>query len=379
MSDSKPIFAEADRKSVWNKIDRIARILTEFASDHDPFLMYGRAGVQLFLFYHCFERDDEENYEMISDRFFSQIDDLHKKTLLIDDPRTCNAGLAGGLSGIGWMLDHMIRYPMVEADLFDIMGRADPKIFRRMIYEVQEDRYGLLDGASGMALYCLRRSERFAREYLNRFIAELRQRMMLGKLDDIRDDGIPSGLSGLYLLVRKIRRKYPDTDYVAEVAGGLENRLKGRTVSPEHTSDTLPGWSRPEVGVLWSLLHIPETRDRALELWERYGRLHLVHDRGCLEAGLYGGNFSLGHLFGRIYRSSGESAFRELSSSFFHRGLDRANYTDEKTGDELWYTGINGVYGLHYGLLGGLAGIGLALLAAVSEKESDWDEALLLS
>ena len=173
MSDSKPIFAEADRKSVWNKIDRIARILTEFASDHDPFLMYGRAGVQLFLFYHCFERDDEENYEMISDRFFSQIDDLHKKTLLIDDPRTCNAGLAGGLSGIGWMLDHMIRYPMVEADLFDIMGRADPKIFRRMIYEVQEDRYGLLDGASGMALYCLRRSERFAREYLNRFIAEL--------------------------------------------------------------------------------------------------------------------------------------------------------------------------------------------------------------
>ena len=59
MSDSKPIFAEADRKSVWNKIARIARILTEFASDHDPFLMYGRAGVQLFLFHHCFERDDE--------------------------------------------------------------------------------------------------------------------------------------------------------------------------------------------------------------------------------------------------------------------------------------------------------------------------------
>lgn len=64
---------------------------------------------------------------------------------------------------------------------------------------------------------------------------------------------------------------------------------------------------------------------------------------------------------------------------FFASGLSQANYTDEKTGCRLWYTEINGVYGVHYGLLGGLAGIGLALLAAVSEKESGWDESLLLS
>lgn len=102
-------------------------------------------------------------------------------------------------------------------------------------------------------------------------------------------------------------------------------------------------------------------------------------DREYLEAGLYGGSFSLGHLFNRIYRLSGCSEFRELSSDFLCRGLSHANYTDEKTGYRLWYTGINGVYGVHYGLLGGLAGIGLVLLSAVSEKESGWDEALLLS
>lgn len=105
----------------------------------------------------------------------------------------------------------------------------------------------------------------------------------------------------------------------------------------------------------------------------------LKHDREYLEAGLYGGSFSLGLLFNRIYRLSGCSEFRELSSDFLCRGLSHANYTDEKTGYRLWYTGINGVYGVHYGLLGGLAGIGLVLLSAVSEKESGWDEALLLS
>ena len=110
---------------------------------------------------------------------------------------------------------------------------------------------------------------------------------------------------------------------------------------------------------------------------------------------MYGGSFSLGHLFNRIYRLSGCSEFRELSSDFLCRGLNHANYTDEKTGYRLWYTGINGVYGVHYAMLGGLAGNGLVHLSAdsekeshltensfaegFSEKESGWDEALLLS
>lgn len=373
------IFTEANQKNIWQKIDEIALVLMRFDRDCDPFLMYGEAGIQLFLFHRCFELDDEENYAKISDRYGQQIDNIHKKTLYINDPQKCNADLTSGLSGIGWILDYMIRYPMIDADLFEVMESVDPKVFRRMIYDVQEDRYDLLQGATGVALYCVNRNERFPREYLNRFVEELYKKMMLGKLNDIQDYSIPSGLSGLYLLVRKIRLKYPDMDYVAELADNLENQLKRRVITLENTLNTLPGWSQWEAGVLWSLLYIPETRDRALEQWLQYGKLHYEHDHKYLEAGLYGGNFSLGHLFNRIYRLFGKSEFRELSSDFFHRGLSHANYIDKKTGYRLWYTGINGVYGMHYGLLGGLAGIGLALLAAVSEKEFTWDESLLLS
>lgn len=72
-----------------------------------------------------------------------------------------------------------------------------------------------------------------------------------------------------------------------------------------------------------------------------------------LEAGLYGGNFSLGHLFNRIYRLSWLFGISGIIVRFLCRGLSHANYTDKKTGYRLWYTGINGVYGVHYGLLGG--------------------------
>ena len=379
MNNKQPIFTETAQKNIWQRINEITLLLMKFDRDYDPFLMYGEAGIQLFLFHRCFELDDEECYAKVTDKYFQKIDNIHKKILYINDPQECNACLADGLGGIGWMLDYMIRYPMIEADLFDVMGSVDPKIFRRMIYDIQEDRYDLLQGAAGIALYCMNRNERFPREYLNRFIAELYKRMTLGKLNNIQDYSIPSGLSGLYLLVRKIRLKYPDMDYIAELADNLGNQLKCQAISLKNTSNTLPGWSQSEAGVLWSLLHIPETRDRALEQWAQYGKLHLEHDHEYLEAGLYGGSFSLGHLFNRIYRLSGCSEFRKLSSDFLHRGLSQANYTDEKTGCRLWYTEINGVYGVHYGLLGGLAGIGLALLAAVSEKESGWDESLLLS
>ena len=380
MNNKQPIFTEANQKNIWQKINEIALLLMiRFDRDYDPFLMYGEAGIQLFLFHRCFELDDEECYAKVTDKYFQKIDNIHKKILYINDPQECNACLADGLGGIGWMLDYMIRYPMIEADLFDVMGSVDPKIFRRMIYDIQEDRYDLLQGAAGIALYCMNRNERFPREYLNRFIAELYKRMTLGKLNNIQDYSIPSGLSGLYLLVRKIRLKYPDMDYIAELADNLGNQLKCQAISLKNTSNTLPGWSQSEAGVLWSLLHIPETRDKALEQWAQYGKLHLEHDHEYLEAGLYGGNFSLGHLFNRIYRLSGCSEFRKLSSDFLHRGLSHANYTDKKTGYRLWYTGINGVYGVHYGLLGGLAGIGLTLLSAGSEKESAWDESLLLT
>ena len=379
MNNKQPIFTETAQKNIWQRINEITLLLMKFDRDYDPFLMYGEAGIQLFLFHRCFELDDEECYAKVTDKYFQKIDNIHKKILYINDPQECNACLADGLGGIGWMLDYMIRYPMIEADLFDVMGSVDPKIFRRMVYDIQEDRYDLRQGAAGIALYCVNRNERFPREYLNRFIAELYKRMTLGKLNNIQDYSIPSGLSGLYLLVRKIRLEYPDMDYIAELADNLEHQLKCQAISLKNTLNTLPGWSQSEAGVLWSLLHIPETRDRALEQWAQYGKLHLEHDHEYLEAGLYGGSFSLGHLFNRIYRLSGCSEFRELSSDFLHRGLSQANYTDEKTGCRLWYTEINGVYGVHYGLLGGLAGIGLALLAAVSEKESGWDESLLLS
>ena len=58
MNNKQPIFTEANQKNIWQKINEIALLLMiRFDRDYDPFLMYGEAGIQLFLFHRCFELD----------------------------------------------------------------------------------------------------------------------------------------------------------------------------------------------------------------------------------------------------------------------------------------------------------------------------------
>ena len=373
------ILTDTEKEIVKQKIDEIAEVLIKYDCTLSESLLHGGMGVSLFLFHHCFELDDERLYQQISKNLFYRIDKIYKLTLAINDPLKCEANIAQGFSGIGWAINYLINHQMIEGEIFEVMECVDPYLFRRMIYDTQKDRYSLLHGVIGAALYCQSRIERFPKEYLTRFILELYKRMCLGKLDVIDDYSIPTGLSGLYLLLLKIHKKYPNMVHVLKIIKRIEYKLKLQSVVLKNTQATQPGWSQQELGLLWSQMQIQEIQDIVLGRWYEYGKLHLKSKGQYLESGLYGGSFSLGHLFNRVYQLSNQTEFKNLATEFFYRGLEHANYVDKQSGYKLWYTGMNETYGLHQGLLGGLAGIGLALLATISDNTPDWDEVLLIS
>lgn len=374
----KPILKETKQETARRKINEIAEILTS-TDTHNPYLMHGDLGSVLFLFYYCFWSEDENLYETAARQFAACVEKIQKPLLEINSPMTCKSTLENGLSGIGWGINHLLSHEMIEGDISETMGTADAWLCRRMIYDIQQNRYALLQGATGTALYCLNRPERFASEYLSRFILELHRQIRQNDPGQIHDFSIPTGLAGLFLLIRKIRQKRPDMEYLPEISERLASILKKQTVTIPRTPFALPGWNQSETGILWSHLQIPETRDQALEQWNDYGKLQMEKNGASFEAGLFGGNFSLGHLFNRVYQLSGDPTFREFACRFIETGLEQASFPEEKTAYKVWLTGIDGTYGLHRGLLGGLSGIGLTLLAAISDEEPDWDESLLLS
>ena len=225
----------------------------------------------------------------------------------------------------------------------------------------------------------LYKSGRFAKEYLNRFVWELYKRICSNKLDGSDDFSIPTGLAGLWCVLQKLENRYFRIEYLSDIIDYLTDIfIQRKTVELTAKKGIIPGWNRSEVGLLWTRFQISQTKSQALEQWEDYGKLYLDND-DCFEAGLYGGNFSLGHLFNRIYQQTGELQFKHFAERFFLKGLQHVNYTEPQTGYNVWNTGINNVYGFHRGVLGGLAGIGLALLSTVSDESPDWDESLLLS
>jgi hypothetical protein len=96
------------------------------------------------------------------------------------------------------------------------------------------------------------------------------------------------------------------------------------------------------------------------------------------DAGLCHGACGTGHLFNRVHQASGEGVLADVARTCFERGLAMRAPGAGIGGFREHDPEAPGTLADSPGLLGGAAGIGLALLAAVSESEPHWDSAFLV-
>ncbi len=100
------------------------------------------------------------------------------------------------------------------------------------------------------------------------------------------------------------------------------------------------------------------------------------------DAGLCHGAAGLGHLFNRLYQSTGEERFAGAARFWFERTLRFQQRGEGVAGFQAWEvnpeTKVPG-WRPEAGFLEGATGIGLALLGAISGVEPAWDRVLLLS
>jgi hypothetical protein len=124
--------------------------------------------------------------------------------------------------------------------------------------------------------------------------------------------------------------------------------------------------------------------------WEREA-LRIAHraaarpaeQSGVVDCGLCHGAAGVGHLFNRLFQATGDEALREASRRWFAGTLEmrQADHAiagfpakkpdPERPGEALWVA--------EPGLLEGAAGVALALLAATTDVEPEWDRMMLVS
>jgi hypothetical protein len=100
------------------------------------------------------------------------------------------------------------------------------------------------------------------------------------------------------------------------------------------------------------------------------------------DAGLCHGAAGLGHLFNRLYQQTGEEKLAAASRLWFERALAFRAPGEGLAGYRAFWIGDDGAtqsWRNDPGFLEGIAGIGLALLGAVSDFAPAWDRILALS
>ena len=143
-------------------------------------------------------------------------------------------------------------------------------------------------------------------------------------------------------------------------AGFPDARFPGQDPAPTRTA-----WCYGDPGIAVGLLAAarglgnPAWAERALAIARR-AAARPDEDSGVVDAGLCHGAAGLAHVFNRLHQASGDPALAAAAERWFSRALAM-----DLPGEP--------------GVLVGAAGVALALFAATSDREPDWDGFLLLA
>jgi lantibiotic modifying enzyme len=136
-------------------------------------------------------------------------------------------------------------------------------------------------------------------------------------------------------------------------------------------------WCYGDPGIAATLLYA--ARAVGMKEWEEMALAIAAHaagaapeDAGAQGPGLCHGALGLAHLYNRVYQAGGGGLFAEAARRWYRLGLEML--APEKGGED-WRS----VWASDAGFLTGAAGVGLALLAAITPVEPEWDRLLLVA
>jgi lantibiotic modifying enzyme len=419
----QPVATIADAETArrcWSAIEEIEQGLLEDGledgSSSNPSLSGGSAGVAVFFAYLDAARQGSANAGDTGDNAL----DMLGRSIDALGETVLPPALYGGFSGIGWTVEHLTRRFFEAED--DLCSAVDEGIRELLSIPGQRFNPELISGLSGFGVYLV---ERLSNPVANPAASEL-----LGRIVDLLEEtaeesedgvtwrtlpewmppmqrevmpegcynlGVAHGVPGILGFLAAARREGFDDPRVPRLAEGLVRWLLGRKLQREDSvfpalyapdrpaEPTRTAWCYGDPGIAAVLLSAARSFGRADWEMEAMAVARLTARRSeqeaqTVDADLCHGTVGLAHLFNRFHQATGDPELREAALAWYRRTLDKrrpgagiAGYQSflpgERSDDGGWTT--------ERGFLVGAAGIGLALLAAVSDIAPDWDRVLL--
>lgn len=321
--------------------------------------------------------------------------------------------LYGGWTGLGWLTTHLDA----EADF--VAPYVDQLLARAVVDWPPRFGYDLISGLIGIGVY-----------FVERLPAESAKRGLLLVLEALERTTVETAAGTTWFtapefLPARQRRLAPKGYYNLGVAHGVPgvcwllgklcttNLGGGRAASLLRTSlrwvrshqrdpahPSLPSWAavgsglEPHSRLAWcygplgvsavALAAAKTIEDKESMEWARTLALACAQvppeEAQTRDAGLCHGTAGNAHIFLRLYRNDGHAIFRQAARDWLKATLAFRRPDEGIGGYRMWGdVGGQQQWVDDASFLSGSAGVGLALLAAVTTVEPEWDRLLLLS
>ncbi len=335
---------------------------------------------------------------------------------------TAGSGLAlyGGLCGLSWTIRHLNGPPVkLGIDAGELLGTVDEHLLQVLKAPSWKGDYDLISGLVGFGVYALTRLPgRKAAMVLKRIVAHFealakRQRDGLCWFTPpstlpaeqrkvaprgYYNLGVAHGLPGVIGLLAEVYDRGIERRRTLRLLKGAVSWMAAHEL-PASSSLRLPAWVAPgakptpcrvawcygDLGASVVLLNAARTLGRkawereALSLAHQAARCPFAHS-GTRDACLCHGAAGNAHLFNRLFQTTGEPEFRDAAQLYYRKTLELRGRPPRLGGYSFWTT-PDATTDLDWhpnaSFLSGLAGVGLALLAATQPVEPRWDGVLL--
>jgi lantibiotic modifying enzyme len=404
----EPLVDEKNAKIYLDKLAKISEVLLEKSDKvgNNIGLMGGKTGIALFFFYYA-NLTMEEKYVDFAHQLIGEIFDGINQEVSIHT-------FAGGLAGVGWMMEHLVQNDFVDADTDEILESLDPFLHKAMIYDIEKGNYDFLHGAVGIGTYFLNRpSQKESADYLKELVDhmdKIKHEPAKGQfawesvLD--REKGtkgynlsLSHGLASIIVFLAKMLEKGIYKEKVSTLLNGAVNYMLAHRLDTKEFKSNFPSWvgedyplghSRMawcygDLGIGPSLMQAGKAAGN--KEWQDIGINTVLHSTGrkdlkesaIIDVGLCHGAAGLAHIYNRLYHTTGHAEFKETALYWLGHTMNMATHEDGYAGYKAWHSEQYGGWQPEAGFLEGVAGIGLALISLISDIEPKWDYCLYLS
>ena len=323
--------------------------------------------------------------------------------------------ICNGLSGFGWLCEHLRQLGVLSRGHIGFLDDLDTFLCTAMMADIRKGNYDYLHGALGVGTYFLSRfDKKEAPGYLNDLLKGVENSGIpcengaikwISVIDWERGEkgyniSLSHGMSSIAAFLIRLYQMGFETervtgllrrtisyiiDQIIYVEGSLSYFPSYSKESSKGNESSRLGWCYGDLGIACTLLRAAvvlknkEWENLIIRILLHNCNRRDLHENAIKDAGLCHGSAGIAHIFWTLYLNTNIQEFKEATNYWLGVTLQMAKYSDGLAGFKAWSKEENGGPVKSENLLGGVAGIGLALFSQLKYCETSWNECLMLS